>query len=1590
MAFIVGVSMGEERVRVDVNQIGEYIQRGACPRRFKLDLNSREEAMKLPFFARTLNPLDPVLQRMGRELEERWERSLLEAGMIRINDLGHAPLKDQISWEEFVELVEQHCQEGGQQFGREVAITCQKGRFEVHGRMDFVIVLWRDGRPYLRIVECKASRKDKTYHRLQLALYLLMVRSLLERRPLLVAGKELTCDSVEGVVARMREAGGGVVEDRIMDLEPLDLSTEMEDARRLLSDGGILEHISSSELEELSYQINAKCDSCVFNVCCLPESARRRSIELLGLDVSVTSTLREKGIRTLDELAALKVDSPLAHEMRRTPGFSQNLENLIARARARLSTLPGSKERAFQVQKFPHASEGQLPPHDIEGRRLVRVYVAVEYDYIEDRIVALAAHVTSSCWNICTPFRRRADGGWAPHPKAMESPPRTQQSMGGQEEREVQGEDVIRLKEKPWSGKREEDERAERELMERFLSELMISISRVAETDKAPVHFYFWSRSDFDALLGGCARCGSDLLDSLTHLLGCREPLEQLIYSCLEEEVHSRYGTGWTGRGLVVATSVKWFGQAYHWTREVEGRRIRLDDLFRQDLFDFRGRLRVRPDGEWAREGEPFEEPEFEIRSRFHDGLPIPYWHAVWGTLPPIGPEMRRNHREALEGYSRVNSPKLIQEYLRARVHAMRWLEERIIPKNRKLRKAFLDLRNLSRFRLAEPNSIRAAVDFLRLDHHVRLSDWLVRCMQPVRDRVAKGETVPIAKGTIMEDGSDVYIEAKLDLERFGEDGEGFWEKSLIEQESWVRLTIYDGDASKGQSPHQLFSEGCTCKVQGVDAREGKIFLKAMRFEPDRYRLFSKIPRDGFEFAVLDESISDMVATRVEGRLLNEASSSPSVALSWFDILRPSVPPLPCPPEEELEKDRRVLEGMIFEGKRLGKDQIEAIMEGLVTRVHLLLGPPGTGKTTTLAAATLLRASKLPPGEVLAFAASTHAAVDRLMEELNRLLPSFLEVYQRAHGVRPDLEILDWDEAKSARASASRLNELRRVRKIILGGTTNEVLKLCGYMCQLPPFNSRGEGFTVRSLVVDEASMMVMPHFLALASILSAEGCAMLAGDHNQLSPILSHQWEEEDRPYIQLYQPYTSAYDAVASLSRARGIEPSMIRRSALVLTFRLPYEIRTLIDDIYRRDGVELEGAKAIESRRIERDDDVFGLLWRQGGIFLILHSESGSKKLNRFEASIIEELVRRGTNRPPGSLAVMTPHRAQRTLLQSVLRPYLTEGDVIDTVERLQGGERPTVIVSGTQSDPTAISNSADFILYLNRTNVIFSRARERLIVVCARTLLDSVPADKEMYENAMLWKKLRALCSRRLLWFRYRGHEMEVLLPDLDNIELVGANPECDSYLPSFEPKPTITMLNPVNTGQGLLALEGNTEQVALANAPEALSEKTCVEKVERRRARFGPGPPPIPRIVVDGSNLARYAGYQSSASARNLIKAYEDLISEFGFRSVHVVVGAGLWRSMPREEWEQMTKYFHEEASKRGRSPILLQAPAGVNDDVFIIGLALNDDCLILSNDLFRDHIQRHPEWEVDINMRLVKYMFVEDKLRIEEWPDYQI
>jgi len=425
-------------------------------------------------------------------------------------------------------------------------------------------------------------------------------------------------------------------------------------------------------------------------------------------------------------------------------------------------------------------------------------------------------------------------------------------------------------------------------------------------------------------LVEACSRAGSRLLGALRELLGCRESLEQLIYSTLQEEVDRRYGLGWTGRGLSVTTSVTWFGRRYHWRRRFGGETVDLDHEFTQDIFDFKTTLEVRPDGTWAsRDGEG-EKHRFEIRSRFHDSLTAPYWRAFWDTLPdPETPGFSRATANALRRYARSAMPNLFREYLRARAHALRWVEEGVRFKNTEILKPNLDIAQVRRFELDVHNAAKAGIDFLRLDQHVKTTKWIGDHLIPISDRVSGGRT--LALRDVTSDGQ--LLTATILTEGYGVDLADLEARCSLSGGAFARLVPHTaGDPNRGQTFGQLVRGGKTCKIQSVNWQNGRVVLEPIFSIPGRYVLQSGAAGPAgpvFDFATLDESVSDFVAGRVDARL---QSGRAAYVYLWFDPERPQVPPqVPIDPQQ-CTSIRRMLETLpVGNQRRLTEDQVDAV-----------------------------------------------------------------------------------------------------------------------------------------------------------------------------------------------------------------------------------------------------------------------------------------------------------------------------------------------------------------------------------------------------------------------------------------------------------------------------------------------------------------------------------------------------------------------------------------------------------------------------------------------------------------------------------------
>jgi superfamily I DNA and/or RNA helicase len=195
-------------------------------------------------------------------------------------------------------------------------------------------------------------------------------------------------------------------------------------------------------------------------------------------------------------------------------------------------------------------------------------------------------------------------------------------------------------------------------------------------------------------------------------------------------------------------------------------------------------------------------------------------------------------------------------------------------------------------------------------------------------------------------------------------------------------------------------------------------------------------------------------------------------------------------------------------------------------------------------------------------------------------------------------------------------------------------------------------------------------------------------------------------------------------------------------------------LQENIYVHDGIHFFSRQTALLPRVTTGNEyVDTVLAPEYPIVVIEHDEQSSQQFNLTEldilqplvAACLEELRLDGTE----GIGIVVPHRAQKARLRDTF-PALAAMDAIDTVERFQGGERDVIILSATASDPGYVLAEADFLLNLNRLNLALSRPRQKLIVVASRSVTKLFVSDLNVFENAVIWKRLYYQYASEVMW------------------------------------------------------------------------------------------------------------------------------------------------------------------------------------------------------------------------------------------------
>ena len=541
----------------------------------------------------------------------------------------------------------------------------------------------------------------------------------------------------------------------------------------------------------------------------------------------------------------------------------------------------------------------------------------------------------------------------------------------------------------------------------------------------------------------------------------------------------------------------------------------------------------------------------------------------------------------------------------------------------------------------------------------------------------------------------------------------------------------------------------------------------------------------------LDQLYTDFTSHRILS-VLRELQDNPRNALHVHSLLRDGQMDewQPVVPEtgniEKLFRERVALSGRDPE-TFLNEGQWHAWRGVFGEPLTLIWGPPGTGKTHTvahiLAGYALAALAEKKPLRILV-TAFTHNAIVNVLRKLAELA--------RAYNIAPEtlsiVKLLGSGNAADDELppGVERLADedlevclQRESQCIVAGGTVWSAYK-----------GMKKAGGVIRPwfdvVLVDEASQMRLPDALIAFGASKSHSNIILAGDDQQLPPIIHGTYPEEHEYML------SSVFAFMRRQIEKASVDDSTIEARKLFQleeNFRMnepltAYPRQVLYRGRFKstRPDIRIQTAPAIDETSEEIIDTI---LHPERPVVLCWYTSPRSfTARNPIEAELVALLTDRlsrtllretkdKTLKPYSSkdfvrhgLAVLAPHRAQNSAIRQALARRGFDGrqrpmPLVDTVEKMQGKEREVILVSYGVADEEYATAEAQFLLSRNRFNVAATRAERKLIILCSDTVLDAVPTDRRTLLEAMMLKEFRQYCSdghSQRLWTSPEGDEV----------------------------------------------------------------------------------------------------------------------------------------------------------------------------------------------------------------------------------------
>ncbi|MEQ8189010.1 MAG: AAA domain-containing protein [Candidatus Eremiobacterota bacterium] len=432
----------------------------------------------------------------------------------------------------------------------------------------------------------------------------------------------------------------------------------------------------------------------------------------------------------------------------------------------------------------------------------------------------------------------------------------------------------------------------------------------------------------------------------------------------------------------------------------------------------------------------------------------------------------------------------------------------------------------------------------------------------------------------------------------------------------------------------------------------------------------------------------------------------------------------------EEKDDLKEAQGKIPSLKYLTDSQRDAFDHVFNKTLTLLWGPPGTGKTHFIAAALLciLEAHRLTDRPFKIFlSAFTHTAISNCLKkivQLNDSLNIWKEEFALAKLGRSNEEKSGILEVKSEEGFDYICNNSR----CILGGTVYSTNKM---------FTEADEDTPFDMVVIDEGSQLRVPESLLAISRLKAGGRLLIAGDDRQLPPIIKGYYPDPAPGEPLLHR---SIFEALKNPDIDKTLTCQLFENFRMNKTLCL-YPAEKIYGEKYKSFNAAVETKKLLLTDNLYDNPFIETVLEPDYSLVLCITEGIRTGSENREEAELVaqialalrERLIMKDTGKPypddregdrlfwKEGLFIVSPHHVQIDAICEALENRGLTEPFVGTVDKMQGQECDSVIVSYGVSDPELAISEDEFIYSLNRLNVSITRAKCKTIVFLSRYLL-----------------------------------------------------------------------------------------------------------------------------------------------------------------------------------------------------------------------------------------------------------------------------